>query len=52
VFWGVVTHLGLELGGVLTINCLRGRCQHRHHRYILDGIGLLALSVITVHFLG
>lgn len=48
----IMFHLGLDLSGGFTLKCAMGMCEHKHHQYILWGIGALIISVVTVIFLG
>ena len=48
----VALHMGLELLGSLSWACVRGRCAHRHHRIVGDGLICLLLAIITVHVIG
>ncbi len=48
----ILVHVGLELGGQGCWACVRGRCAHRHHRWLGDGFLVLALAVLTVHLVG
>jgi len=52
MFTDVIIHAGLELLGQGAWLCIRGRCQHRSHRALGDGLLVLLIAVITVHLIG
>lgn len=48
----IAIHWLLELGGSGAWACLRRRCEHRHHRVILDAVLTLVIAAVTVKLLG
>lgn len=48
----MLVHAGLELSGQGVWLCVRGKCQHKHHRVVGDGALVLLLAIITVHLVG
>lgn len=52
MFADVALHMLLELSGQGVWACVRGRCKHRHHRIVGDGIALLAFAFVTVKIIG
>lgn len=53
VHWfDILVHLGLDLTGGFTLRCAMGMCKHKHHQYILWGIGAVIFSIGTVYLIG
>lgn len=45
-------HLGLDLTGGLTLRCVMGMCEHKHHQYAAWGIMSVIFSISTVALIG
>jgi hypothetical protein len=48
----IAVHMSLELSGSISWACVRGRCEHRHHRVLGDLVICFLLAVLTVHVVG
>lgn len=48
----ILIHLGLDLTGGVTLRCAMGVCEHKHHQYIVWGIGAMIVSIVTVILVG